>query len=112
MYTVLHSFKIEPTDNQKLVKGKDRGDLWFICESCVKIFEQAEVEFLRECYKDKLWHCDIFDEKLFCEKLMEKTCWWLDIQSDVGKYILEQTLGLYLRIRTFSKAKNVHWEQS
>ena len=75
---LLHSFKIEPTDKQKLVKGKDRGGLWYICESCVKIFDQAEVEFFRKTAvnvtKINYDIDDIFDEKLFCEKFVEKTC--------------------------------------
>ena len=48
---LLHSFKAETTDDQKLIKGKDRGGLWYLSPYGVKKFEQAEVEFLRETAK-------------------------------------------------------------
>ena len=78
VYSYFIHLKLSQQTNKKLVKGKDRGGLWYICESCVKIFDQAEVEFFRKTAvnvtKINYDIDDIFDEKLFCEKFVEKTC--------------------------------------
>ena len=90
--SIQHSFKAETTDGQKLIKGKDRGWLWYLSPYGVKIFEQAEVEFLRETAK----HTTKVNYKELVISLMKNNfvkTWWrklvddseISVQSDVGE---------------------------
>ena len=111
---LLQAFKIEKNDTYKLVYAKDRGGLWYVCMDSIKLFEQAELEFLQQT----VGHVTNIDSKPLVDTLMKnhvvKSFWhkmvedsMLSIDSDVGKDVLEQMLGLYIRVRSFAYAKSI-----
>ena len=109
---LLQSFKVEANESHKLVKAKDRGGLWYICDGVIKIFEEAEAEFKKVTAK----RVTKINYQLIVKTLMSNYCIKYDwrkligdslIDVDVGKDLLEKILGLFLRIRGFSYAKDI-----
>lgn len=111
---VLKAFKIEPNDHHKLVKAKDRGGLWYICKEAEQIFFRAEMLFRSET-KDFIKTLDYSSlvDKLRKEFLVKSKFSQIienagiTIEPDVEKDILEKLIGLYLRIRCHSYAKDI-----
>lgn len=112
--TLLRSFKTEPTDDHRLVKAKDRGGLWFISQDGIKIFQEAEFHFIEITsteiskldYKSLVDHLMVnFTVKFHWKRLVENS--EVVIDKDVGRDLLERILGLFLRIRSFSYAKQI-----
>ena len=111
---LLKSFKIDATASYKLVQSRDRGGLWYCSMDSVRLFEQAELNFLKKTvghvtridYRpmvQSLMKNDVV--KLYWQKLVDSSL--LSIEKDVGKDLLEQMFGLYMRIRSFSYAKDI-----
>lgn len=109
---LLKSFKVEANDKHKFVKAKDRGGLWYICDGVINIFEETEYEFKKVTLKP----VTKIDYPLIVRALMSNYSIKADwrkvtcdsvIDADVGKDLLEKLLGLFLRIRGFSYAKDM-----
>ena len=108
---LLHSFKIDSND-QKLIKAKDRGGLWYICNDGIKLFEVAEKEFLEVT----AGHVTKIDYQSIVQNLLKnptlKALWIkmindseVEVDIEVSKDLLEKLFGLFLRIRSHAYAK-------
>ncbi|XP_066928356.1 uncharacterized protein [Clytia hemisphaerica] len=114
-FNLLKKFKIEPTDMEEhaLIKAKNRGGLWCVSKLTVQVFEQAELLFTSETCR----HVTRVDYKAMVRNLMKnllvKKYWEQllsdspEIDTDLGKDLLDQLLSLYLKIRGFSYAKSI-----
>ena len=111
---LVRSMKIEPTDQHKYVKTRDRGGLWYICSEGIEIFECVEFIF-RDLTKG---HIVKIDFPLLIQKCLENyvikfnfkvilkhaSC---SLDKDITNDLLEKLVGLYLRIRAHSYAKEI-----
>ena len=114
---ILRNFKVDPDESHKLVSSKDRGGLWYICKEGISLFLSAEILF-RKTTKNFVTSIDYpallgilvkdFDVKSNFEKILsDNDC----AKSEYAKNLLEKILGLYLRIRCHSYAKDIKEKQ-
>ena len=114
MISLLRSLKIEPTDKHKYIKVRDRGGLWYICDEMVEIFQCVESIF-RDATQGHIFKIDY---PLLIQKCMTNYLVKINFQiilkrvectleKDISKDLLEKLIGLFLRIRAHSYAKDV-----
>ena len=100
---------------QKLVDGLNRGGLWKINETCQKILTIAELKFLTHTNAGSTKNID--SKKLVGElcvnqdilalyqNLMSSAA--LPVDKDIAKDVLERIRILYIKVRSFSYAKDI-----
>jgi len=113
---ILKAGKKEASDSiQKLVSSVNRGGLWFITEPAQKIFLQTEHYFRQFTSKPGLQRVDIVGiaQKSIsdCDVLSNYNLILseaeLEPDKHVSKDVLHSTVSLYVRVRSFSFAKDV-----
>ena len=111
---ILQACKVESDELQTLVNARDRGGLWRVNKQMQALFYKCECIFRTNTAK--------FSVKLICadfvKKMLEDSvilsnfktiCLDVDpkVDSEISMNLLEQILTLFVRIRTFSYAKDV-----
>ena len=112
--SILQACKIDSDDSQTLVNDRDRGGLWKVNKNMQDLFTKCECIFRSKTAK--------FSVKIVCGELVKymlqdstimakfkAICYEVDpkVNSEIGMNLLEQILTLYVRVRTFSFAKDV-----
>lgn len=115
--SLLKSVKLLDSDlvqQQRLINIKDRGGLWVLNKTAVRIFEVCEEEFfiLSQGFKRSI----NVDEMVayLCKDVIVKgnfkdICRKLDshIDKEIATNTLEKLIQLYLRVRTHANAKSI-----
>lgn len=111
---ILQACKIDTDDSQTLVNARDRGGLWKVNKRMQGIFLKSECIFRSETSK--------FTVKIVCTDIVnhmlqnctiisnyKSLCYDIDpkVNGEVSLNLLEQMLTLFIRLRTFSFAKDV-----
>ena len=111
---ILQACKIDSDDSQTLVNARDRGGLWRVNKNMQALFLKCECIFRTHTAK--------FSVKIICAEIVQKMlenciitsnyktlCYDIDpkVDSEISINLLEQILTLFVRIRTFSYAKDV-----
>lgn len=105
----------EEVSNSKLIKALSRGGLWSIKEETQKIFSVAEKTFLIQTHEEMKRNVNV---SLMVTKLLsfaplleifECILMMCDEKpsKDISKIVLRNILTLYLRIRTYSLARDI-----
>lgn len=112
--SILKSVKIESDESQTLVNARDRGGLWRVNRNMQEIFLQCECIF-----RSQTSH---FSTKLVCSELVDamlknsvilsnyrSICHAIEpkVSKEISFNLLEQMLTLFVRVRTFSFAKDI-----
>ena len=112
--SILQACKVEYDDSQTLINVRDRGGLWRINGKIEKVFLQSELLFRARTAPFKT---NISCEELVAEVLKDPSvlsnyndlC--LDanvkVEKEVRMDLLEHMVTLYVRVRTFSFAKDI-----
>ena len=100
---------------QKLVDSLNRGGLWKINETCQKILTIAELTFL--AYTNAGVTKNIDSKKLVSELCVDQdilalyqtllSSAALQVDKDIAKDVLEKILMLFIKVRSFSYAKDI-----
>ncbi|XP_066920535.1 uncharacterized protein [Clytia hemisphaerica] len=117
MIALICEFKVEATEEQKFIHAKDRGGLWYTRKEAIAIFHSVELIF-RNFTKKKKMTVRKIDYKLIkqnCVKNIEVRINFdkvlksheSAITKDLAYDLLDTLVGLYIRIRAHSYAKNV-----
>ena len=114
MLSILRAFKIDPTDEYRFVKARDRGGMWYVRKEAVELFKEVEMVF-RQATKSHVVNINYPVLLTTCLKNMKIRSWY-DIvlrcqefkpDKELAIDLLEKLIGLYLRIRAHSYAKNI-----
>ena len=115
MMAVLKAAKSDTVANQKLVNGLTRGGLWGIGHHAEFIFSAAEMKFRQHtagCELHKIETKKILSEVVHdtdvasnYNSLLGET--EMLVNSDVAKNTLQSIIELYLKVRSFSYAKDI-----
>jgi hypothetical protein len=110
---ILQACKIDSDDTQTLVNARDRGGLWKVNKNMQVLFIKSECIFrsktsqfavkivCADIVKNMLENCTITSKyKTVCSDIDPK------VNSEISMNLLEQILTLFVRIRTFSFAKD------
>ena len=114
---LLKSVKLEDTEQDEYIHSLSRGGLWAPNENVKGIAESAEISFRRHLLNSKAVTTSIPVEKIVDEILMQPvvlSLWeniilGLDfgVSSECSKLALENFVKLYIRVRSFSHAKDI-----
>ena len=111
---ILKACKVDSDASQTLVNARDRGGLWRVNKNMQALFLKSECIFRTNTAK--------FSVKVICADIVKKMlencvitsnfktlCYDIDpkVDSEISINLLEQILTLFVRIRTFSYAKDV-----
>jgi len=116
--SVLKAGKVEDhnaIENQKLTSSLNRGGLWAISKNAQLIFERTEHHFRVVTSKPSLQRidistivsisvCDIQVVSAYEAMLSDSE---LIIDNNIGKDVLHNIINLYVRVRSFSFAKDI-----
>ena len=117
MQGLLKSVKLEDTEQDEYIHSLSRGGLWAPNENVKGIAESAEISFRRHLLNGKAVTTSIPVDKIVDEILMQPvvlSLWeniilGLDfgVSSECSKLALENFVKLYIRVRSFSHAKDI-----
>lgn len=114
---ILKACKIEPNDSHKLVASKDRGGLWYISQETENLFLAAEKMFRKrtEGFVTGIYYREMVGT-LIQDSVVKSNYDKILFESGISKTeysenLLETILGLYLRIRCHSYAKDIKEKQ-
>lgn len=102
------------TESQKLISSLSRGGLWNPTKKAQKIFLRAEHHFRNNCKTDQRSInieaviekcCKDTDVVAFFNEIVSESS--LEIDSRISKDMLHSIITLYLRVRSFSFARDV-----
>ena len=111
---ILHACKVETDDTQTLVNARDRGGLWKVSKRMQDICLECEIVFRNKTAN--------FTSSLVCEDLVKETMNNIlvisnfnaiaqsvdtPVKKEFRMNLLEHILTLYIRVRSFSFAKDV-----
>ena len=111
---ILQACKVDSDNTQTLVNARDRGGLWRVNKNMQALFLKSECIFRSKTAK--------FSVKVICSDIVKNmlenctitsnfktVCYDIDpkVDSEISMNLLEQILTLFVRIRTFSFAKDV-----
>ena len=102
-------------DSQRLISSLNRGGLWAITVSAQKLFERTEHQFRIFCPNTTLQRLDITGIASKTMSDVEAVRAWntmlsnseLVVDADVSKDLFLSIINLYVRVRSFSFAKDV-----
>ena len=112
--TILNTCKSYSDDTQTLVNARDRGSFWNVNKNMQQLFIKCECIFRA--------HTSLFSVKIVCKDLVhvmlqnsvvvsnfKSICYGIDpeVNKEISLNLLEQILVLFVRLRTFSFAKDV-----
>ena len=107
------SLENSPTENDSLIRAKDRGDLWNVTPEVYFIFSQVETLFRQAT--------TTFDKQINGKKmvsqLLENPSVWSNfnkvrnqsaekVSKEIALNLLDHLITLYIRVRTFSLVKD------
>ena len=110
---ILKACKTDSDDTQTLVNARDRGGLWKVNKRMQDLFRKCECIFRSKTSQ--------FTVKIVCAEIVnimlqdctistnfKSICYDVDpkVNSEIGLNLLEQMLTLFVRLRTFSYAKD------
>ncbi|XP_065674680.1 uncharacterized protein LOC136091273 [Hydra vulgaris] len=105
---------------QILIDAQNRGGLTSLTEECQQIFIQTEIKFRAETIDTLLRKIDIPNMaselirnttvQCFYNAIVDNSCQF-KIEKEIKTNLLENMIKLYLRVRTFSLAKDVAQRQ-
>lgn len=112
---ILKAGKSETNNAQNLISSVTRGGLWFITHPAQKVFCQTELIFREFSSLDGLKQVDI--PSIICKSVTDSTILTqygtmvseaeLQPISHVTKSVLYSIISLYVRVRSFSLAKDI-----
>ena len=112
--SILQACKIESDDSQTLVNARDRGGLWRVNKNMQDIFSKSECIFRNKTarFSVKIDAAEIVQNIIESSTIKSKfktVCCDIDpkVDSEISINLLEQMLTLFVRIRTFSFAKDI-----
>ena len=114
LLTLLYAAKSDNVSAQRLVASQTRGGLWSVTHECLQIFKPVEEEF---CKITRGGHVTKIDGKKISESLVQRVDMVSTFETMVHGYtssisketrvcLFEKMIQLYLRVRTFSYAKD------
>ena len=112
----LHAGKTnESTSSHTFVDSVNRGGLWKVNNNVEQILTQAELTFLEHTHAQNTKQIDVpgMVKTLWCNQdlIANYQSWYssaaLVLDQEVSDEMLEKVLTLYLRVRSFSYAKDV-----
>ena len=111
---ILKACKIESDNTQTLVNARDRGGLWRVNKNMQALFLKSECIFRSKTaqFSVKIICADIVKsmfENCVITSNFKTICYDVDpkVDTEISMNLLEQILTLFVRIRTFSFAKDV-----
>ena len=114
---LLKSVKLEEAEQDEYIQSLSQGGLWAPTENVKGIAESAEICFCRHLLNSKAVTTSIPVDKIVDENLMQPVVLSLwenvtlgldfDISSECRKLALENFVKLYVRVRSFSHAKDI-----
>ena len=117
MQGLLKSVKLEDTEQDEYIHSLSRGGLWAPNENVKGIAESAEISFRRHLLNSKAVTTSIPVDKIMDEILMQPVVLSLleniiigldfGVSSECSKLALENFVKLYIRVRSFSHAKDI-----
>ena len=112
---ILKAGKSETNNAQNLISSVTRGGLWFITQPAQKVFCQTELIYREFSSLDGLKQVDI--PSIICKSVTDSTILTqygnmiseaeLQPVSHVTKSLLYSIINLYVRVRSFSLAKDI-----
>ena len=112
--SILKACKVECDENQTLVNVRDRGGLWRANKKIIDLLVQCEVLFRSKTsvfctsLSAKDFVSEIITSNIIVRSNFNDVCMSADtpVPKEIQKNILEQIITLFVRVRTFSFAKN------
>lgn len=120
LLTLLYAAKSDNISDQRLVASQTRGGLWSVTSECVQVFKFVEEEFRKIT---SAGHVTKVDGKQISENLVQRVdivstfetmvhgC-TNSISKETRICLLKKMIQLYLRVRTFSYAKDITRSQA
>ena len=107
--------EVDGSSSQKLISCLDRGGLWHITEHAQKVFCKIELYFrkftsqtgIQRVDIDGITHAAIKDCDILANYNLIQSAAQLKVDRDVNKGTLNSIVGLYVRVRSFSFAKEI-----
>ena len=114
LLTLLYAAKSDNVSAQRLVASQTRGGLWSVTNECLQVFKLVEEEFRKITSGG---HVTKIDGKKISESLVQRVDIVSSLETMVDGYtnsismetrvcLLEKMVQLYLRVGTFSYAKD------
>ena len=111
---ILKACKVDSDETQSLVNARDRGGLWRVNKNMQNLFSKSECIFRSQTaqFSVKIVCADIVTnmlENCTITSNFKTVCYATDpkVDYEISMNLLEQMLTLFVRLRTFSFAKDI-----